>query len=164
MKTLLILVLALLPLTLNADQPLPEGDQHVAMLERELDDVLSASILLKRCFDEERSNAEVVNAANVLADNYERLCAHLTQFYVWIKYPSKTPDKSSEELSSAAKEHLRDLCDRVNTVATSSFQDLADSSNKHPQYNHDLAAVAQRITSATKAMETLKARADGKSR
>jgi hypothetical protein len=85
MKTLVILFLALLPFTLKADEPLPEGDQHVALLAQELNDVVSASILLKRCVNQDRSNAEAVSAANVLADNYDRLCSHLSQFYFWIE-------------------------------------------------------------------------------
>ena len=163
MKTLAILFLTLLPIALKADKSLPEGDQHVAMLDQELDDVLSASILLKRCVDQDRSKAEAVNAANVLADNYDRLCAHLIQFYVWIKDWSQTSGKPSE-FSIAAQERLHDLVNRVNTVAMSGFQDLADAFKKKPQYDQDLALMAavQRITASVYAMKTLKARADGK--
>src|SRR6516164_2699338 len=64
---------------------LPLGDQHVALLAQELNDVESAEVLLKRCIDQDRENAQVVNAATVLADSYERLCVHLSQFCFWIK-------------------------------------------------------------------------------
>jgi hypothetical protein len=60
-----------------ATPALPAGDQHVSLLAQEIDDVVSAQILLKRCLNQDRSNAEAVNAANVLSDNYDRLCAHL---------------------------------------------------------------------------------------
>ena len=159
MKALVILLLALLPLTLKADQPLPEGDQHVALLAQELDDVLSASILLKRCINQDRSNVEAVNAANVLADNYDRLCAHFSQFYVWFKYRSKTSGKPSE-FSVAALEQLRDLSSRINSV--SSFQDIADALAKKPQYKLVLMAAVQRLMASANTMITLKAQADGK--
>jgi hypothetical protein len=94
MKTLAMLFLGLLPLTLKADQPLPDGDRHVARLAQELNDVESALTLLKRCINQDRPNAETVNAANVLADNYDRLCAHLSQFYFWIKYWAETSGKA----------------------------------------------------------------------
>lgn len=159
MKTLLILFLALLPLTLKASQPLPEGDQHVASLAQELDDVVSASTLLKRCINQDRSNAEAVNAANVLADNYDRLCAHFSQFYFWIKYWSKTSGKPSE-FSVAAQERLHGLSDRINTVAANSFQDIADLLAKKPQYNLVLTAAAQRMMASANTLKTLKAQAD----
>ena len=161
MKTLLILFFALLPLTLKADQLLPEGDQHVAMLEQELDDVLSSNILFKRCLDQNRSSAEVVNAANVLADNYDRLCAHLTQFLYWFKYRSKTSGDPSD-ISATALARLHDLSDRMNTVVMNSFRELADDINNHPQYDRDLTPVAQRIVASTNAMKSLMARAEGK--
>jgi hypothetical protein len=115
--------------------------------------------LLKRCINQDRSNAKAVNAANVLADNCDRLCAHLTQFYFWIKYWSKTSGKSSE-FSIAAQERLHDLSNRINTIAVNNFQDIADALAKKPQYNLVLTAAAQRITASTNAMKILKAQAD----
>jgi hypothetical protein len=162
MKTLfLILFLVLLPHTLNANQPLPEGDQHVATLAQELDDVVSASTLLKRCVNQDRSNAEAVNAANVLADNYDRLCAHFSQFYFWFKYWSKTSGKPSE-FSIAAQGRLHDLSNRINTVAANTFQDIADALAKKPQYNLVLTAAVQRMMTSANTLEALKAQADGK--
>jgi hypothetical protein len=67
---------------LKADPPtasLPEGDQHVAALAQALNDVESAINLFQRCINQDQPTVETVNALSVLADNNDRLCAHLLQ-------------------------------------------------------------------------------------
>jgi hypothetical protein len=60
---------------------LPEGDQHIATLAHDIDNVVYASILFKRCIKEGRPTTETHNAAKVLADNYEQLGQHISDSY-----------------------------------------------------------------------------------
>jgi hypothetical protein len=140
---------------------LPEGDQHVVLLAEELDDVASAGILFKRCIDQDRPNAQVINAANVLADSYERLCVHASQFYFWIKYWSKSSGKTSD-FSADAQNRLHDLTIRINTVIQDSMQDIGDALGKKPRYTQDpaLIAVAKRMLTDANTTKTLKEQAD----
>jgi hypothetical protein len=147
--------------TPNPTSALPEGDEHVALLAQELDDVASAGILFKRCIDQDRPNAQVINAGNVLADSYERLCVHLSQFYFWFGYWAKTSGKTSD-FSMTAQSRLHDLSIRINTTMQDSMSDIIDALAKKPEYAHDpaLIAVGKRMSTDANKMLALKARAD----
>src|SRR5262245_27545936 len=100
-KSIIALALgfALAAEVLKADLPnssLPQGDQHVSAIAQQVSDVESAMILFKRCINQNRSNAETVNAFNIVADNYDRLCAHFAQFYYCLKFPTKTSGSTLE--------------------------------------------------------------------
>jgi hypothetical protein len=140
---------------------LPAGDQHVVLLAEELDDVASAGILFKRCIDQDRPNAEIINAANVLADSYERLCVHLSQFYFWVKYWSRTSGKTSD-FSADAQNRLHDLNIRINTVMQDSMSDIGDALERKPRYSHDptMIVVRKRMLTDAYTMKTLKEQAD----
>jgi hypothetical protein len=140
---------------------LPDGDRHVAGIAQELNDVESAMILFKHCINQNRSNAETVNALNVLADNYDRLCAHLSQFYFWIKFWTRTSGNTSD-FSPMAQEQLRELSNRINSVMGDEFKEVGDALEKKPRYAHDAAmfAVAQRMLVSANTLKALKAQAD----
>jgi hypothetical protein len=127
----------------------------VALLAQELDDVASAGVLFKRCIDQDRENVQVVNAATVLADSYERLWVHLSQFYFWIKYWAKTSGKTSD-FSTDAQNRLHDLTITVNTVMQDSSSEIGDALEKKPRYTHDTAliAVAKRMLTDANTMKT----------
>jgi hypothetical protein len=140
---------------------LPLGDQHVALLAQELDDVASAGVLFKRCIDQDRENVQVIHAANVLADSYEELCVQLSQFYFWVKYWQGTSGKTSD-FSIDAQNRLHDLVIRINTVMQDSMSDIGDALGRKPQYTHDpaLIAAAKRMLTDANTMKTLKEQAD----
>jgi|SRR6516165_999724 len=140
---------------------LPEGDQHVARLAEELDDLASAGVLLKRCIDQDRPNSQVINAANVLSDSYERLGVHISQFCFWVKYWVETSGKTSD-FSTEAQNRLHDLSIRINMVMQDSMQDIGDALAKKPQYIHDPAiiAVAKRMLTDANRVQILKEQAD----
>jgi hypothetical protein len=139
---------------------LPLGDQHVALLAQELDDVASAEVLLKRCIDQDRENAQVVNAATVLADSYERLRVHLSQFCFWVKYWVKTSGSASD-FSTDAQNRLHDLTVRLNTVMADSSSEIGDALGTKPRYTHDAAliAVAKRMFTDANTLKILQEQA-----
>jgi len=72
-----------------ADPPassLPDGDQYVATLAQDVDNVASASTLFKRCINENRPDMETLKAANVLSASYRHLCSDFTDFVSWHKF------------------------------------------------------------------------------
>jgi hypothetical protein len=147
---------------LKADAPsVPEGDQHVAHLTQQLNDFESAINLFKRCINQDRPTVETVNALNVLADNFDRLCAHVLQFYVWAK-SENTAGKLQFEFSPAALEQLRDLYIRINTVMQDEVKEVADTLKQKPQYTRDPAieAVGQRIVVSWNTLKTFKEQVD----
>jgi hypothetical protein len=139
----------------------PAGDEHVFLLAQEIDDVVSAQILLKRCLNLDRSNVEVVNAANVLSDNYDRLCSHLSQFYFWRKYWTQTSGKASD-FSIAAQDQVHDLANRLRTEVQNGFLEIGDLLEKKPRYASDpnMLAPVQRLITSANTMKALIARAD----
>jgi HrpA-like RNA helicase len=166
-KAIIALVLGFVLATdaLKADTPtasLPAGDQHVALLAQETNAVESAINLFKRCIDQDRPNAEAVNAFNVLADNYDRLCAHLLQFYVWAKDSQKSAGAPPFNLSPASQEQLRDLSLRINTSMQDEWKEITDTLKQKPQYTRDPAmqAVGQRIVLSTNTLNTFRDQAD----
>jgi hypothetical protein len=99
---------------------------------------------------------------NVLADEYDQFASHLSQFYFWIKYWTKTSGGKASEFSLAAQAQLHDLSNRVNTIMTSIGQEVGDTLGKKPRYLHDptLISAALRMIASANAMKTLKAQAD----
>jgi hypothetical protein len=138
----------------------PQGDQHVAILAQELDDLLSANNLFKRCIDQDRPGTEAVSAANALADSYDRLCSHLAQFYSWIQIRQKSGKPS--DFSTEGQQRLTELSGRLHTVLTDSVQDIIDALGKKPQYAHDPGMVAawQRMIASSNRLTNLKGEAD----
>jgi hypothetical protein len=94
---------------------IPLGDQHVALLAQQLNDLESATNLFQRCINQDRPIVEALNASTVLADNFDRMCALLFQFYVWAKAETASGNLQFD-FSPAGREQLRDLCIRTNTV------------------------------------------------
>jgi hypothetical protein len=130
-------------------------------LAQELNDIESATNLFERCIKQDRPIAETVNAFNVLADNYDHLCAHVLQVYVW----SKTENASGKlqfDYSPAGLEQLRDQSIRINTVIPDEWKEAVDILKQKPEYARDPAmqAVGQRILASLNALQTLKDRAD----
>jgi hypothetical protein len=140
---------------------LPLGDQHVALLAQELNDVESATNLFRRCIKQNRPIVETVNAFNVLADNYHGLCAHVLQFYVWAKTENAS-GKLQFAFSPAGLEQLRDQSIRINTAIPDEWKEAVDTLKQKPEYARDPAmeAVGQRILASLNALQTLKDRAD----
>ena len=146
---------------LKADaSSVPEGDQHVALLAQQLNDLESASNLFQRCINQDRPIVEAVNALNVLADNIDRMCAHLLQFCVWVKTENAS-GKLQFELSPAGREQLHDLSIRTNTVFQDEMKEFADTLEQKPQYARDPAiqAVGQRILASLNTLQIFKDRA-----
>jgi hypothetical protein len=139
----------------------PEGDQHVALLAQQLNDVDSALNLFQRCINQNRPSIETLNALNVLADNFDRLCAHVLQFYVWAK-TENTSGKLQFEFSPAALEQLRDLNIRINTVMQDEWKEVLDAVKQKPQYARDPAmqAVGERMLASLNVLQTFKEKAD----
>ena len=145
-----------------ADEPqvrsLPVGDEHVATLAHDVDKVVPASILFHRCINEDRPTAETLNAAMVLADNYEQLGLHISAFYGWLKFWKKSGKPS--EYSAAAQERMQKLLTRINTVLPNSIKDFEDALRK-PQYKDDprMHEPARRVTNVVNIVKEAQARA-----
>jgi hypothetical protein len=143
---------------LKADaSSVPEGDQHVALLAQQLNDFESATNLFQRCINQDRPIVEAVNALNVLADNLDRMCAHLLQFRVWVR-TGNAPGKLQFEFSPADREQLHDLSIRAGTVFQDEMNELADAVKQKPQYALDpgMQPVWQRILASLNTLQTFK--------
>src|SRR6516165_5888907 len=106
-KSILMAVASLLIVNVTPAEPpvpsLPEGDQHVATLAHDVDNVVSASILFHRCINEDRPTTETLNAAKVLGDNYDQLYRQISDFHYWVKYWKEFSGKPSEYSVAAQK-------------------------------------------------------------
>jgi hypothetical protein len=86
-----IVILSLVLLTALSAGAALEGDQFAASLNEKLDATIAAHTLFVQSLREGRASAEVVHTLQVLADEYDYLCAQLTQYCVWGKanpYPT----------------------------------------------------------------------------
>jgi hypothetical protein len=138
----------------------PDGDKRLDTLAQDVDNVASASILFKRCINEDRPDTETLKAANVLADSYRHLCLDVTDFYYWFKYWKKSSSKPSD-FSVAAQERMPELRSRANTLVLNGIHDVEDALKK-PQYKDDprMHEVAQTMTSAYHIAKAQKAQAE----
>ena len=121
-----------------ADPPassLPDGDQYVATLAQDVDNVASASTLFKRCINENRPDMETLKAANVLSASYRHLCSDFTDFVSWHKFWKEFGSKPSD-FSVAAQERMPELRNRANALVLNGIHDLEDALKK-PQYKDD---------------------------
>jgi hypothetical protein len=163
-KSILMAVASLLVVNVAPAEPpapsLPEGDEHVATLAHDFDQVVSASILFHRCINENRPTTETLGAANVLAANYAQLGSHLSDFYYWLKFWKKFGGKPSD-FSVAAQERMQALRGRMNTELSNSIKDFENPLRK-PQYKDDprMHESAQRVTHAYNALKAQEAQAD----
>ena len=114
---------------------LPDGDQYVATLAQDVDNVASASTLFKRCINEGRPDTETLKAANVLADSYRHLCLDVLDFYSWFKYWKEFSSKPSD-FSVAAQERMPELRSRANTLVLNGIHDVEDVLKK-PEWKDD---------------------------
>ena len=85
------------------------------MSPQQLNDLESATNLFQRCINQDWPIVEAVNASTGLADNLDRACALLLQFYVWAKTENAS-GRLQFDFSPAGREQLRDLFIRTNTV------------------------------------------------
>jgi hypothetical protein len=83
-------------------------------LRHKLEDILSASSLLKDSVDDDRPNAEVARAANILADNIQWFSSELARLYLLIKAQKAT---SGNTVDPSLVEKLADLASLFNTVS-----------------------------------------------
>jgi hypothetical protein len=121
-----------------ADPPapsLPDGDQYVATLAQDVDNVASASTLFKRCINENRPDMETLKAANVLSASYRHLCLDFTDFVSWLKYWKEFGGKPSD-FSVAAQERMPELRSRANTLVLNGIHDVEDVLKK-PEWKDD---------------------------
>lgn len=129
-------------------------------LRQKLEDVLSASTLLKREVDEDRPNAEVVRAANVLADNIQWFSSELARLYFLIKAQKAT---SGNTVDPSLVEKLTDLASLFNRVSVK-MKELSEAIALKPRYSQDpdMSAAGIRMTAAVNAFKTLKTQADNR--
>src|SRR5215469_14885177 len=121
-----------------ADPPaasLPDGDQHVATLAQDVDNVASASTLFKRCINENRPATETLKAANVLSASYRHLCLDISDFVSWLKYWKEFSGKPSD-FSVAAQERMPELRSRANALVLNGIHDVEDALKK-PEWKDD---------------------------
>jgi hypothetical protein len=143
--------------------PTPETELQIregimASLRQKLEDILSASNLVKREVDEDRPNAEVARAFNVVADNIQWFCSELVRLYLLIKAQNAT---SGNTAAPSLSEALTDLAPLGNAVHVS-MKELNEALALKPDYSHDadINAAGTRMTAAVNAFKTLTAQAD----
>ena len=146
-----------------ADPPapsLPDGDQYVATLAQDVDNVASASALFKRCINENRPATETLEAGNVLSSSYQQLCSDVSHFNYWLKYWKEFSGKPSD-FSVAAQERMRELRSRANTLLLNGIHDVEDALKK-PQYKDGprMHEVAETMTNAYNMAKAQKAQAE----
>ena len=139
---------------------LPAGDEYVATVAQDVDNVASASILFKRCINEDRPATETLKAANVLSGSYQNLCSHIADSNYWLKYWKEFSGKPSD-FSVAAQERMRELRSRANTLLLNGIHDVEDALKK-PQYKDDprMHEVAETMTNAYNMAKAQKAQAE----
>jgi hypothetical protein len=121
-----------------ADPPatsLPDGDQHIATLAQDVDNVASASTLFKRCINENRPAIETLKAANFLSASYRHLCLDFSDFVSWHKYWKEFSSNPSD-FSVAAQERMPELRSRANTLVLNGIHDVEDVLKK-PEWKDD---------------------------
>jgi len=121
-----------------ADPPassLPDGDEYVATLAQDVDNVASASTLFKRCINENRPAAETLKAADVLSAGYRHLCLDIMDFESWLKYWKEFSGKPSD-FSVAAQERMPELRSRGYTLLLNAIHDVEDALKK-PEWKDD---------------------------
>jgi hypothetical protein len=126
-----------------ADKAL-EGDQHTAALSQSMDEVSYAWILFTRSLNESRPVEEVAHSTEILADAFDRMCAHLIQFSIW----SQTMKPSDFSASGLAQ------LDRIKTDTAQLKQQLQLSRSlieKFNSYANDprVAAAGNRVVDAS---------------
>ena len=104
---LLVLVLCTVDAQGQTASALPEGDQHVAAINEEFEYLTSALTLSTRSLQDHRSVDEVAHSLDVLADEFDRFFARLTQFALWVKLSPVR--EHMENLSISCSLHKSDL-------------------------------------------------------
>ena len=154
------LLIANVALAQTPTPSLPEGDQYVATLAQEVDNVASAGTLFKRCVNENRPAAETLKAADVLSAGYRHLCLDVMDFESWLKYWKEFSAKPSD-FSVAAQERMPELRSRANTLVQDGIHDVEDALKK-PPYKDDprMLDVAHKMISAYNAAKAEKTQAE----
>jgi hypothetical protein len=139
---------------------LPDGDKRIDTLGQDVDNVASASIVFKRCINEDRPDTETLKAAHVLADSYRHLCLDVTDFNYWLKFWKEFSGKPSD-FSVAAQERMPELRSRANRLVLNGIHDVEDALKK-PQYKDDqrMLEVAETMTSAYNTAKAEKTQAE----
>jgi hypothetical protein len=106
MKSILPM-LTLLPTIIVQASELPEGGQHIAALTHSLDATIAAYTALEQNLDDIQPAAAVARSLTVLADDYDELCARLSQFNFWIRYSSNSAKFSQSGLIELGKSYER---------------------------------------------------------
>ena len=114
---------------------LPDGDQFIATLAQDVDNVASACTLFKRCINENRPAAETLKAADVLSAGYRHLCLDVMDFESSLKYWKEFSAKPSD-FSVAAQERMPELRSRGYTLLLNSIHDVEDALKK-PEWKDD---------------------------
>jgi hypothetical protein len=100
--------------TFNAQgQALPrtadlEGDQFASAITQELDTLMTTYRLFTQMAEERGAVEEVAHSLDLLADQFDKFYARITQFTMWIRFAPHI----SEEFSAAGKMQLSDLFNR----------------------------------------------------
>jgi hypothetical protein len=84
MRTCVAILFFVLSIGLKAGD-LPQGDQYATALTQKLDAVISAYALFGQSVEESRPPEEVAHSLESLADQYDWLCAQVSQFCAWCK-------------------------------------------------------------------------------
>src|SRR5580704_14966538 len=119
------------------------GDQHAVALSQSMDEVSYTWILFTRSLSESRPVEEVAHSTEILADAFDRMCAHLIQFSIW----SQTMKPSDFSASGLAQ------LDRIRTDAAQLKQLQLSRSliEKFNSYANDprVAAAGNRVVAAS---------------
>jgi hypothetical protein len=118
---------------------LPEGDEFANSLTRKLDSVVSAHSLFVQDLQESRPTEEVAHSLDVLADEFDRLCAQLAQFCLWQNF-----HPGSSGFSATGLTQLAEFVERSKEFGQS-FQGTPQLESEFRPYISD-----QRIISAEK--------------
>jgi hypothetical protein len=94
MNKIAVILFLVLSIALKAGD-LPKGDQFAVSLTQKLDAVISAYALFGYSIEESRPTEEVAHTLDALADQYDWLCAQVSQFCLWCKF-APGPSRFSE--------------------------------------------------------------------
>jgi hypothetical protein len=123
----------------------------IAALTNSLDATIAAYTALEQNLDDIQPAAAVARSLTVLADDYDELCARLSQFNFWIRYSSNSAKFSQSGLIELGRFYERVQLFPANNQMSTGQQGVLGLYQSDPEVR----AAEQRIAASTYSMQSL---------